>query len=128
MRRSIFISIFFLQRQVQQQQQQQVLTEDLQQEVEILKGNSFTLPEIAFSKFDIKRHIKQIQTEHIRKRQIVQEAEQFKKCLPCFLRGGCTSTNSLLGCHPTLQIPTQDPNSDQYLSLPLEKTREIMIM
>ena len=69
-------------------QQQEPPPEDLQQEVEILKGNSFTLPEIAFSKFDIKRHIKQIQTEHIRKRQIVQEAEQFKKCLRCFLRGG----------------------------------------
>ena len=83
--------------------QQQEPPEDLQQEVEILKGNSFTLPEFAFSKFDIKRHIKQIQTEHIWKRQIVQEAEQFKKCLRCFLRGGgCTSTNSLLGCHPTL--------------------------
>ena len=111
-------------------QQQQPPPEDLQQEVEILKGNSFTLPEIAFSKFDKKRHIKQIQTEHIRKRQIVQEVEQFKKCLRCFLRGGggCTSTNSLLGCHPTLQILTQDPISDQYLSLPLEKTREIMIM
>ena len=101
-------------------QQQEPQPEDLQQEVEILKGNSFTLPEIAFSKFDIKGHIKQIQTEHIRKRQIVQEAEQFKKCLRCFLRGGgCTSTNSL---------PTQDPISDKYLSLPLEKTREIMIM
>ena len=71
-----------------QAQQQQPPPEDLQQEVEILKGNSFTLPEIAFSKFDIKRHIKQIQTEHIRKRQIVQGAEQFKKCLRCFLRGG----------------------------------------
>ena len=69
-------------------QQQEPPPEDLQQEVEILKGNSFTLPEFAFSKFDIKRHIKQIQTEHIRKRQIVQEAEQFKKCLRCFLRGG----------------------------------------
>ena len=69
-------------------QQQEPPPEDLQQEVEILKGNSFTLPEIAFSKFDIKGHIKQIQTEHIRKRQIVQEAEQFKKCLWCFLRGG----------------------------------------
>ena len=42
--------------------------------------------------------------------------------------GGCTSSNSLLGCHPTLQILTQVPISDQYLSLPLEKTREIMIM
>ena len=71
-----------------QAQQQQPPPEDLQQEVEILKGNSFTLSEIAFSKFDIKRHIKQIQTEHIRKRQIVQEAEQFKKCLRCFLSGG----------------------------------------
>ena len=69
-------------------QQQQPPPEDLQQQVEILKGNSFTLPEIAFSKFDIKRHIKQIQTEHIRKRQIVQEVEQFKQCLQCFLRGG----------------------------------------
>ena len=68
-----------------QAQQQEPPPEDLHQEVEILKGNSFTLPEIAFSKFDIKRHIKQIQTEHIRKRQIVQEAEQFKKCLRCFL-------------------------------------------
>ena len=69
-------------------QQQEPPSEDLQQEVEILKGNSFTLPEIAFSKFDIKGPIKQIQTEHIWKRQIVQEAEQFKKCLRCFLRGG----------------------------------------
>ena len=43
------------------------MQEAVQQEVEILKGNSFTLPEFAFSKFDIKGHIKQIQTEHIRK-------------------------------------------------------------
>ena len=34
--------------QQQQQEQQQVLQDDLQQEVEILKENSFTLPEIAF--------------------------------------------------------------------------------
>ena len=74
--------------QQQQQEQQQVMQEDLQQEVEILKGNSFTLPEIAFSKFDIKGHIKQIQTEHIRKRQIVQEAEQFKKMPLMFFPGG----------------------------------------
>ena len=71
-----------------QAQQQQPPPKDLQQEVEILIGNSFTLPEIAFSKFDIKGHIKQIQTEHITKSQIVQEAEQFKKCLRCFLRVG----------------------------------------
>ena len=69
-------------------QQQEPPPEDLQQEVEILKGNSFTLPEIAFSKFDIKGHIKQIQTEHIRKRQIVQEAEQFKKMPLMFSPGG----------------------------------------
>ena len=34
--------------QQQQQEQQQVMQEDLQQEVEILKGNSFTLPDFAF--------------------------------------------------------------------------------
>ena len=34
--------------QQQQQQQQQVLQEDLQQEVELLKGNSFTIPDFAF--------------------------------------------------------------------------------
>ena len=34
----------------QQQEQQQVMQEDLQQEVEILKGNSFTLPDFAFWK------------------------------------------------------------------------------
>ena len=58
---SIYISIFFLQKrapQEKQQQQQQVMQEDLQQEVEILKENSFTLPEFAFCKFDIKDHIK----------------------------------------------------------------------
>ena len=55
------------------------MQEDLQQEVEILKGNSFTLPEFAFSKFDIKGHIKQIQTEHITKSQIVQEVTHFIK-------------------------------------------------
>ena len=127
---SLMVKFFFFQpldvrMRKKEAQQQEPPPEDLQQEVEILKGNSFTLPEIAFSKFDIKRHIKQIQTEHIRKRQIVQEAK-----LPLMFSpgGGCTSTNSLLGCHPTLQILTQDPISDQYLSLPLEKTREIMIM
>ena len=36
--------------QQQQQEQQQVMQEDLQQEVEILKGNSFTLPDFAFWK------------------------------------------------------------------------------
>ena len=87
MRRSIFISIFFLQRQVQQQQQQ-VLKEDLQQEVEILKGTSFTLPEFAFSKFDIKGHIKQIQIEHITKSQIMQEMAQFIKHFYFFSGGG----------------------------------------
>ena len=35
-------------KQVPQQQQQQVMQEDLQQEVEILKGNSFTIPDFAF--------------------------------------------------------------------------------
>ena len=88
MRPSIFISIFFLQRQVQQQQQQ-VLKEDLQQEVEILKGTSFTLPEFAFSKFDIKGHIKQIQIEHITKSQIMQEMAQFIKHFYFFSGGGC---------------------------------------
>ena len=34
--------------QQQQQEQQQVMQEDLQQEVEILKGNSFTIPDFAF--------------------------------------------------------------------------------
>ena len=51
MRWSISISIFFLQKQAQQQQrqqQEQLLPEDRQQEVEILKGNSFILPELAF--------------------------------------------------------------------------------
>ena len=36
--------------QQQQQEQQQVMQEDLQQEVEILKGNSFTIPDFAFWK------------------------------------------------------------------------------
>ena len=107
------------QQQQQQQQQQQVPTEDLQQEVEILKGNRFTLPEFAFSKFDIKGHIKQIKIEHITKSQIMQEMAQFIKYF-YFIR--------CWGCLPTFQILTQDPISDQYLSLPLEKTREIMIM
>ena len=34
--------------QQQQQEQQQVMQEDPQQEVEILKGNSFTIPDFAF--------------------------------------------------------------------------------
>ena len=38
------------QQQQQQQEQQQVMQEDLQQEVEILKGNSFTIPDFAFWK------------------------------------------------------------------------------
>ena len=108
MRRSIFISIFFLQRQVQQQQQQQVLTEDLQQEVEILKGNSFTLPEFAFSKFDIKGHIKQIQIEHITKSQIMQEMAQFIKHF-YFFSGGDISNNSLLGVPSYFSNPDQRP-------------------
>ena len=46
---SIFMSIFFLQKKEhQQQEQQQEAPDHLQQEVEILKGNSFTLPEFAF--------------------------------------------------------------------------------
>ena len=108
MRRSIFISIFFLQRQVQQQQQQQVLTEDLQQEVEILKGNSFTLTEFAFSKFDIKGHIKQIQIEHITKSQIMQEMAQFRKQF-YFFPGGGISSNSLLGVPSYFSNPDQRP-------------------
>ena len=128
MRRSIFISIFFLQRQVQQQQQQQVMQEDLQQQVEILKGNSFTLPEFAFSKFDIKGHIKQIQIEHITKSQIMQEMAQFIKHFYFFSGGGIFLTIRCWGCRPTFQILTKDPISDQYLSLPLENTGEIMIM
>ena len=117
------------QQQQEQQQQQQVLTADFQQEVEILKGNSFTLPEFAFSKFDIKGHIKQIQTEHITKSQIVhaQEMVQFIKYF-YFFSGGVFLAIRCWECRPTLQIPTQDPISNQYLSLPLEKTREIMIM
>ena len=105
------------------------MQEAVQQEVEILKGNSFTLPEIAFSKFDMKGHIKQIQTEHITKSQIVhaQEVVQFIKYFNFFLRGVFLMIRCW-GCHPTLQILTQDPISNQYLSLPLEKTREIMIM
>ena len=90
-------------------QQQQPPPEDLQQEVEILKGNSFTLPEIAFSKFDKKRHIKQIQTEHIRTRQIVQEAEQFKKCLWCFLRGGVYFYQFAAGVPSYSSIPDPRP-------------------
>ena len=128
MRRSIFISIFFLQRQVQQQQQQQVMQEDLQQEVEILKGNSFTLPEFAFSKFDIKGYIKQIQIEHITKSQIMQEMAQFIKHFYFLSEGGIFLTIRCWGCRPTFQILTKDPISDQYLSLPLENTGEIMIM
>ena len=38
------------QQQQQQQEQQQVMQEDLQQQVEILKGNSFTIPDFAFWK------------------------------------------------------------------------------
>ena len=112
-----------------QAQQQEPPPADLQQEVEILKGNSFTLPEIAFSKFDIKGHIKQIQTEHITKSQIVhaQEMVQFIKYF-YFFSGGVFLAIRCWECRPTLQIPTQDPISNQYLSLPLEKTREIMIM
>ena len=68
-----------MQRQVQQQQQQVL---------EILKGNSFTLPEFAFSKFDIKGHIKQIQIEHITKSQIMQEMAQFIKHFYFFSGGG----------------------------------------
>ena len=113
--------------QQQQQQQQQVLTEDLQQEVEILKGNSFTLPEFAFSKVDIKGHIKQIQIEHITKSQITQEMAQFIKYFYFFSRGGVFLAIRCGGCRPTFQILTKDPISDQYLSLPLEKTREIMM-
>ena len=64
------------------------MQEDLQQEVEILKENSFTLPVFAFCKFDIKGHIKQIQTEHITKSQIVLEVEQFIKYFYFFLSGG----------------------------------------
>ena len=108
MRRSIFISIFFLQRQVQQQQQQQVLTEDLQQEAEILKGNSFTLPEFAFSKFDIKGHIKQIQIEHITKSQIMQEMAQFIKYF-YFFSGGGISSNLLFGVPSYFSNPDPRP-------------------
>ena len=43
---SIFISIFFLQKKEQQQKEPL----HLQQEVEILKGNSFTIPEFAYGK------------------------------------------------------------------------------
>ena len=114
------------QQQQQQQQQQQVLTEDLQQEVEVLKGNSFTLPEFAFSKFDIKGHIKQIQIEHITKSQIMLEMAQFIKYF-YFFSGGVFLAIRCWGCRPTFQILAQDPISDQYLSLPLEKTREIMM-
>ena len=45
----IFMLIFVLQKKEhQQQEQQQEAPDHLQQEVEILKGNSFTLPEFAF--------------------------------------------------------------------------------
>ena len=115
------------QQQQQQQQEQQILTEDFQQEVEILKGNSLILPEFAFSKFDIKGHINQIPTEHITKSQIVQEVAQVIKYF-YFFSGGVYLAIGCWGCSPTFQILTQDPISDQYLSLPLEKTREIMIM
>ena len=83
------------------------MQEAVQQEVEILKGNSFTLPEIAFSKFDMKGHIKQIQTEHITKSQIVhaQEMVQFIKYF-YFFSGGGISSNSLLG------VPSYSSNPD----------------
>ena len=111
-------------------QQQEPPPEDLQQEVEILKGNSLTLPEIAFSKFDIKGHIKQIQIEHITKSQIMQEMAQFIKHFYFFSGGGGGIFLTILcwGCRPTFQILTKDPISDQYLCLPLENTGEIMIM
>ena len=98
-----------MQRQVQQQQQQQVMQEDLQQEVEILKGNSFTLTEFAFSKFDIKGHIKQIQIEHITKSQIMQEMAQFIKHFYFFSGGGGISSNSLLGVPSYFSNPDQRP-------------------
>ena len=94
--------------QQQQQEQQQVMQEDLQQEVEILKGNSFTLPEFAFSKFDIKGHIKQIQIEHITKSQIMQEMAQFIKHF-YFFSGGDISNNSLLGVPSYFSNPDQRP-------------------
>ena len=92
--------------------------------MEILKGNSFTLTEFAFSKFDIKGHIKQIQIEHITKSQIMQEMAQFRKQFYFFPGGGVFLAIRCWGCRPTFQILTKD----QYLSLPLENTGEIMIM
>ena len=90
---SLMVKFFFFQpldvrMRKKEAQQQEPPPEDLQQEVEILKGNSFTLPEFAFSKFDIKGHIKQIQIEHITKSQIMQEMAQFIKHFYFFSGGG----------------------------------------
>ena len=59
----------------------------------------------------------------------MQEMAQFIKHFYFFSGGGGVFLAiRCWGCRPTFQILTKDPISDQYLSLPLEKTREIMIM